>query len=452
MPRVSPIDAALRAAVDALANPVAERAAGEDVFAFVEDAFPLFRSLTGDGVRQTLAKVGQIAPGLQVHEVPSGTPVLDWVVPKEWRVHSARLLGPDGATIVDVEDHTLHLLGYSAPYRGTLSLDALRPHLWSDPERPDAIPYRTSYYREEWGFCLEHRRLEALVEGEYRVEIETELFDGSLTYGEIVLPGECEGEVLVSAHVCHPSLANDNLSALGVAAHLARRLAELPRRRLTWRFIFAPGTLGAIVWLAGHREIVDRVRHGLVLSNLGDGGAFHFKRTRGGASSIDRLVPKVFADSSEPLEVEDFSPFGYDERQYGSPGFDLPVAVLSRTPWGRYPEYHTSDDDLRLVRPQHLGRSLRRLLEVASALEHDRRWRNLEPYGEPQLGRRGLYHQIGGGDEGRTRQLALLWVLNQSDGGKSLLDVAERSGLSMRQIEDAAEALWQAELLAAVDD
>ncbi|MEM9555922.1 MAG: DUF4910 domain-containing protein [Acidobacteriota bacterium] len=456
-------------------------AEGEALYAFAEAAYPLCRSITGDGVRSTLDLLvdhffpEQLAdtraanahtPPLWVHEVPTGTRVLDWEVPREWSVRGARLVAPDGTVVVDFAEHNLHLMSYSAPFRGRLSFDDLRPHLFSLPERPTAIPYRTSYYAEHWGFCLRHELLERLEagefgEGEYTVEIDTSLEDGSLTYGELVLPGATDEIVLLSAHICHPSLANDNLSALAVAARLARLLATVPRR-FTYRIVFAPGTIGAITWLARNREAVRRVRHGLVLANLGDArdagdgpspGAFHYKRSQREDATVDRAVAQVLAqvsaDPAEPHEpvLEPFVPFGYDERQYCSPGFDLPVGLFSRTPWGRYPEYHTSDDDLSLLAPSALAGSLRRLLEIVHVLETDRRYLNLQPHGEPQLGRRGLYHHIGGGDDGRERQLALLWVLNQSDGGASLLDIAERSGVPYRRILAAARALEQAELL-----
>lgn len=439
---------------------------GAEMLALVRRAFPINRSITGEGVRSTLDLLAAIAPGLEVHEVPTGTPVLDWTVPKEWNVREAWIAGPDGRRIVDVAEHTLHLMGYSAPFRGRLSFAELDEHLFSLPERPDAIPYRTSYWKEHWAFCVTHRVREAMAAGEYgaagkigdgkyEVVVDTTLEDGHLTYGEVFLPSTQEGaseEILVSAHVCHPSLANDNLSGLAVAAYLARRLAELPRRRYGYRIVFVPGTIGSIVWLARNEAIVPRIRHGLVAANLGDEGAFHYKRSRRGDAVIDRAVETVLRDAGEVHEVMDFEPFGYDERQYCSPGFDLAVGLLSRTPWGRFPEYHTSDDDLDFVRPEALATSLRRYLEVVHVLENDIAYRNLSPKGEPQLGRRGLYHHIGGGEEGRERQLALLWVLNQSDGEHSLLDIARRSGLPFRRLLAAVRALLDADLLAPVKD
>lgn len=417
---------------------------GEEIHAFAREAFPLCRSITGDGVVQTLRLVQRQAP-IEIREVASGTEVFDWTVPPEWNIRDAWVKNSRGERVIDFRAHNLHVLNYSVPVRRTMPLAELKEHLFTLPEKPDLIPYRTSYYEERWGFCLAHRQLEAMEDGDYEVRIDSTLRPGHLRWGELLLPGASDDTVLVSTHVCHPSLANDNLSGIGVCAWLAAQLAEL-ELRYSYRFLFIPGTIGSITWLATHEEAARDVRHGLVAANLGDGGAFHYKRSRRGDAEIDRAVARVLADSGEAHEIEDFVPFGYDERQYCSPGFDLPVGLLSRTPWGRYPEYHTSADDLDLVRPEHLGASLRRYLEVVLLLETNRRYDNLEPYCEPQLGSRGLYPTLGG-DAGKEQQLALLWVLNQSDGEHSLLDVAERSQMRYAAILEAAEALLAAGLL-----
>ena len=419
--------------------------AGEAIHAFASEAFPICRSITGEGVRRTLELVARIVP-LEIHEVPTGTDVFDWQVPREWNVRAARIVGPDGAVVVDFADHNLHLLGYSVPVEGHLSRESLEPHLYSLPDQPHLIPYRTSYYQERWGFCLPHERRCALGEGRYEVLVDSSLEPGHLTYGEVVVPGASDETILISAHICHPSLANDNLSAVGVAAHLARTLQRCARR-YTYRFLFIPGTIGAITWLARNREAARAVRGGLVAANLGDCGAFHYKRSQQGNAEIDRAVEKVLADAGQPYEVEDFLPFGYDERQFNSPGFDLPVGLLSRTPWGRFPEYHTSADNLSFIKPQYLGESLARYLEIVDVLETNRTYRNTKPFCEPQLGKRGLYRTIGGSDQGRERELALLWVLNQSNGERSLLDIAERAGRSFGDIAEAAHALEAADLL-----
>lgn len=405
--------------------------------------YPICRSITGEGVRETFAMLREEIP-LEIREVPTGTPVFDWTVPREWNVRDAWVKNPAGEKVIDFREHNLHLLNYSVPVHRKMPLAELKEHLFTLPEQPDLIPYRTSYYREAWGFCLSHRRLQELEEGEYEVCVETTLADGSLTYGECSLPGETEREVLISCHSCHPSLCNDNLSGMAVCSALAAALAGAAHR-YSYRFLFLPGTIGSITWLALNEERAGRIAHGLVAANLGDPGKFHYKKSRRGNAEIDRAV--LLALRGTEHGAEDFIPFGYDERQYCSPGFDLPVGSLTRTPYGRYPQYHTSADDLDFVRPEALAGSLRLYLEVMNVLEGNRRYRNLNPKCEPQLGRRGLYRTIGGDDRGRERELALLWVLNLSDGRHDLLDIAERSGMSFEAIQNAARALEDAELL-----
>ncbi|HYE96017.1 MAG TPA: DUF4910 domain-containing protein [Rubricoccaceae bacterium] len=430
---------------------------GEDVgaalYAFAAELYPLPRCLTGEGLRETLRRIGARIP-LAVNEVPTGTPVLDWTIPKEWRLRAAWIATLDGRRLADAADSPLHVVQYSRPVRARMTLADLRPHLHTLPDHPDWTPYRTSYYADAWGFCLPHRTLEALeAAGDglpLDVCINAEHVDGALSYGECVLPGETDDEVLISAHACHPALANDNASALAVATFLAERLAARPRRRLTWRFLFAPGTLGAVAWLAQNPDAARRIRHGLVLANLGDAGGFTYKQTRRGTLAaqpltIDRAV--ALALREEGVEVRPFDPFGYDERQFGSPGFDLPVGRLTRTPHGEYPEYHTSADDLSLISPEALAGSLDALLRIADVLEGDGRYRSTEPFGEPMLGRRGLYRNAGGAVDTPETQRALLWVLNLADGQHTLLDVAERSGLPFEAIRTAADRLFEHGLL-----
>jgi aminopeptidase-like protein len=435
--------------MSASGGPRAPESVGADLHALAARLYPIPRSITGDGVRASLRILAERIP-LALHEIPSGTAVFDWTVPKEWVVRSARLTAPDGRVIADVDRHSLELLNYSAPFRGRLPLAELRKHLFSLPEHPDLVPYRTSYYEERWGFCLPHAVVESIPDGEYEVAIDTALVDGGLTWGEVVLPGDSAEEILFSTHCCHPSLANDNLSGMVVATALAARLAALPRRRHSYRFLFLPGTIGAIAWLATHPEERRRIRCGLVLAGLGAPGPFHYKRSRHGAATIDRELPRALARAGEPLVVEEFVPFGYDERQYNSPGIALPVGCFSRTPYGRYPEYHTSADDLDFIRPETLEGSLRALIAVVDRLETREVYRNLAPHAEPQLGRRGLYRTVGGDDTGRERELALLWVLNLSDGDHALEEIAERSGLGLERIRDAARRLVEVALLAPV--
>lgn len=411
---------------------------GEVLHSHVAALYPICRSITGEGLRATLRYVGRHIP-LTITEVPSGTEVLDWTVPPEWNVRGARLRTRDGRTLIDFADHSLHLLNYSTPVDRIVPRAELEAHLHSLPAQPDLIPYRTAYYQPDWGFCLPQRLREHLTEDAYRVEIDTTLQPGSLSYGECVLPGEEAGEVLFSAHACHPSLANDNLSSIAVAIEMARRLATR-RRRFTYRFLFAPGTIGAIAWLAANRDAATRLRHGLVLTCLGDPAAPTYKQSRRGNAAIDRYATHVLRARGHAARIMPFSPIGYDERQYGSPGFDLPVGCLMRSPGGTFAEYHTSADNLDFVRPAALADSLDVLTDIVELIEHDTCWRTTQPFGEPQLGRRGLY----GGDIDR---MALLWVLNLSDGRHSLFDIAERAGRPFAAVRAAATAAAQTGLL-----
>ena len=420
-------------------------ATGGDMHSLIRELYPICRSITGDGVRRSLRILRRVAP-LTLHEVPTGTAVFDWVVPREWNLRKARLVGPDGEVVVDSDRLNLHVLNYSVPFRGKVRLEELDKHLHSLPNQPSLVPYRTSYYKDDWGFCLTHEQRARLRPGEYDVLIDTSLTEGSLTYGEAVLPGASSDEVLISAHCCHPSLANDNLSGMVLAATLARLLGGLPLR-YTYRFLFVPGTIGSITWLAQNEERARRIAHGLVVAGVGDAGRLTYKRSRRGTTEIDRAVLQVLASSGQDYEVRDFSPYGYDERQYCSPGFDLAVGSLTRTPHSEYPEYHTSGDNPDLVRPDRLVDSLRRYLEVFEVLEGNRTYLNLSPKGEPQLGKRGLYGSIGGRSQTVASQMAMLWVLNVSDGSRSLLDIAERSKLPFTDVRRAARALEAAGLL-----
>lgn len=423
---------------------------GTKLYAHVEALFPLCRSITGNGLRHTLRYIAERIP-LEIREVPSGTRVLDWEVPLEWNVRGASISTLAGKTVVDFALSNLHLMQYSKPLDRVVPREELDRHLHSLPQQPDLIPYRTGYYADSWGFCLAHRDRESLRDEAYRVVIDTTLEPGSLSYGECFLPGELPDEVLFSVHSCHPSLANDNLSSIAIAIELARDLAKR-RHRFGYRFLFAPGTIGAITWLHFNRDATERIRHGLVLACLGDSGAPSYKQSRRGDALIDRYAAYVLRDEGHGERVLPFIPYGYDERQYCSPGFDLPVGALMRSPNGTFPEYHTSADNLSFVKPTALADSLRLLDRIVGLIEQDAVWRNTAPYGEPQLGRRGLYRAIGGGEDAEARghfdQLTLLWVLNLADGKHSLLDMAERSGKPFESIAAAATALSDAGLLA----
>jgi len=417
---------------------------GQELHDFARLMYPICRSITGEGVRRTLRLVGERIP-LQLHEVPSGSRVFDWEVPLEWNIEDAYVMDGDGRRVVDFQEHNLHIVSYAEPVSASMSRAELLPRLHSIPEHPDWIPYRTSYYRRSWGFCLRQRDLERLPAGPYRVEIRSRLARGSLTYAEAVIPGSSRDEVLFFAHVCHPSLANDNCSGISIATALARWVAGEPRR-YTYRFVFAPGTIGSLCWLARNEKRLHRVRHGMVLALLGDPGPLTYKMSRRENSEIDAVARYALSATDPGAQVIGFSPYGYDERQLCSPGFNLPVGRLTRSVNGGYPQYHSSADDLSLIRPECLAQSYEACQRIISILETDRRYVNLSPKGEPLLGKRGLYGAVGGRSPAE-REHALLWVLNQSDGSRSLLDIAGRSGIEFQRIREAAAALQDAGLL-----
>jgi len=422
---------------------------GTELHRFVAELYPICRSITGDGVRRTLDLVERVVP-LERTEVPTGTPVFDWEIPREWNIRDAWIADASGRRVVDFRAHNLHVVNYSAPVDRTMSLEELQPHLHSLPERPDWIPYRTTYYRENWGFCLRHRDREAMGPGPYRVVVDSTLEPGSLTLAEAVVEGSTDGEAIVYTHGCHPSLANDNLTGIAVAAALARALrAERPR--LTWRFVFGPGTIGSLAWLSRNEQRLPRLRAGLTIGLLGDAGPLRYKRSRRGDTVTDRVAAHVIGRDPFGGLLTPFEPYGYDERQFCSPGFDLPVGRITRSPNGTYPEYHASADDLSLVRPEKLAESIRAVAETISLLDANRRLLNLSPKGEPRLGKRGLYGSVGGAGPGEFEH-ALLWVLSLADGAHDLLAMAERSGLSFELLDRAASALEQAMLVRSLDE
>jgi aminopeptidase-like protein len=417
---------------------------GRQLHAFARRLYPICRSITGAGVRDTLALIGARVP-LVLREVPSGTRVFDWQVPLEWNIEAASVLDPHGEPVVSLEQHNLHIVSYSEPVQRSLPLEQLRPRLHTLPAAPDWIPYRTSYYQRSWGFCLPHRQMLRLKPGRYRVSVRSSLRPGSLTYGEWYLPGRTRQEVLLFTHICHPSLANDNASGMALLPALAQWLASEPRR-YSYRAVFAPGTIGSLCWLKANERRLGRVAHGLVLGLLGDSAALTYKCSRRGDCEIDRAAAYVLADAAFRGGTIPFEPYGYDERQLCSPGFNLPVGRLTRSVNGGYPQYHSSADDLALIRPAALGQSLAACQRILSVLEDNRRWVGTRPKGEPRLGKRGLYGATGGAGPAQ-RERALLWVLNQADGRSSLLDIAGRSAMPFEQIAAAAGELARVRLL-----
>ena len=422
-----------------------EAGIGEAIFALAAEIYPICRSITGDGVRRTLTHLGRHID-LEVHEVPTGTQVFDWTIPPEWTIRDAYIKNAAGERVVDFRSCNLHVLNYSRPVRATLPLDELKKHVFTLPDQPDLIPYRTAYYAEAWGFCMAHNRLAALPDGLYEVVIDASLDAGSLTYGEYLHRGATDEEFLFSAHVCHPSLANDNCSGLALLTLLAERLAPL-RTRYSYRFLFAPGTIGAITWLARNEHRVSRIKHGLVVSGVGDGGGPTYKKSRRGDALIDRAMAHVLRHAASSPRILDFFPYGYDERQFCSPGFDLGVGLFQRSQYATFTEYHTSADNLDFIRPEHLGSSYRMITAMVDIVENDWRPRSTSPKGEPQLGRRGLYSALGGDKDGPAKSIAFLWILNLADGRHTLLDIAERAQLPFGVVAEAARLLRGSGLL-----
>jgi aminopeptidase-like protein len=416
----------------------------QEMYQLIAELYPICRSITGHGLRETLRLIKKHIP-LTIHEVPTGATVFDWTVPKEWTIRDAYVKNAQGERIIDFQKSNLHVVSYSVPVKKKVSLQELKEHLFTLPEYPDWIPYRTSYYRENWGFCLSHRQLLELKDEEYEVCIDSSLEQGHLTYGEYFLVGENSDEVLISCHACHPSLCNDNLSGVTLVAFLAKHLSRISLRH-SYRFLFIPGTIGSITWLSLNEVQVPRIKHGLTVANVGDPGKSTYKKSRRGDAEIDRAASHVLKHSGNDYGIIEFSPYGYDERQFCSPGFNLPVGCLMRTPHSRFPEYHTSADDLDFVHPCYLADSFHKCLSVLYVLENNRIYLNQNPKCEPQLGRRGLYRMMGGTD-GSIDELALLWALNLSDGSHSLLDIAERAGCAFDSIKKAADALLAHDLL-----
>jgi aminopeptidase-like protein len=418
---------------------------GKGMHGLISDLYPICRSITGEGVRETLGVLQQYIP-LSIHEVPTGTAVFDWDVPKEWNIRDAYIKNVKGERIVDFKQSNLHVVNYSIPVHRKMPLEELKEHLFTLPDHPGWIPYRTSYYKESWGFCLSHDQYLSLADEEYEVCIDSSLADGHLTYGEYFIQGKSTDEVLISCHICHPSLCNDNLSGISLAVYLANALESLSPR-YSYRFLFIPGTIGSVTWLSLNEPQVAKIKHGLVLTCVGDTGQFTYKKSRRGDAEIDRILAYVLKCSGQAYEIIEFFPYGYDERQYCSPGFNLAVGCFMRSSHGTFPEYHTSADDLDFVKPQYLDQSFHMCLSAIQVLENNRVYLNLNPKCEPRLGKRGLYRMVGGEKDGGVNEMAILWVLNLSDGTYSLLDIAERSGLAFGVIKQAADALLGANLL-----
>jgi aminopeptidase-like protein len=423
---------------------------GSDLHRWATELFPICRSLTGQGVRETLHYVQELLPALEIHEVPSGTRALDWTVPDEWNIRDAYIADVAGNRLIDFQASNLHVVGYSEPIDALMARDELEPHLHSLTEQPDAIPYVTSYYRRSWGFCLTERQREHLSAGPFRVVIDSTLESGSLTYADAVIPGETCEEVLLSTYVCHPSMANNELSGPVVTVALGRWLESLPRRRYTYRLVFAPETIGAIVYLARHIEhLRAHVRAGWVVTCIGDDRAYSYVPSRLGGTLPDRISRYVL-DTSVPNWAEySFLDRGSDERQWCSPGADLPVCSVMRSKYGTYPEYHTSLDGLRVVTPTGLQGGFDVLRRCIELIEANRRWRARQP-GEPHLGPRGLYPTTSyKGSALDTR--VMMNILAYCDGDHDVVDLALRTGAPAPTVVELLERLAAAGVIEPAD-
>ncbi len=409
--------------------------------------FPLCRSITGQGVRDTLTILSEVIP-LTIHEVPTGTKVFDWNIPQEWNIQDAYIKAPDGKKIVDFKKNNLHVMSYSTPIQKKIHLSELKEHLYSLPAEPDLIPYKTNYYSPQWGFCMTHKALQRLKDGMYEVVIDSSFKKGSLTYGELFIPGKSTEEILISSYVCHPSMANDSLSGVMVTTFLAKQLLKEERLNYSYRFLFVPETIGAITWLSKNHATTKNIKYGLVATTVGDRGPFTYKKSRAGNTRIDIAAEKALKDSKKPYSIIDFFPWGSDERQYNSPGFNLSVGSLMRSMYGTYREYHTSGDDLTFVKGKYIEESIDLYQDIVFILEHDTLFQSENPFGEPQLGKRGLYGKGGKNDpDAEEKERALLWLMAYADGKHSLLDIASISGIHFRLVYEAAQSLFEHTLL-----
>ncbi len=420
---------------------------GQDIYRLLSKLYPINRSITGSGVRQTL-KILQDNIPLSVHEVKSGEKVLDWEVPDEWNIRNAYIADSRGNKIIDFEKSNLHVVNYSVAVDTKLSLIELKKRLYTLPDRPDWIPYKTSYYDKTWGFCIAYNDYKKLKDDIYTVVINSTMENGSLTYGEYYLPGKSVDEILISTHICHPSLANDNLSGIAVAAYLAKYVQSLKKRKFSYRFLFVPGTIGALSWLSLNRTKIGNIVWGLVLTGLGDSGNLTYKKSKLGNSEVDASVQRILKDSGKQYKIVDFYPFGYDERQYSAVGFNIPTGLLMRSMHGAYPQYHTSADNLDFVSAKRLGEALKVCRDLINSWEKEKFYSNNFPYGEPQLGKRGIYQAMNDVSvKSKNLQMAILWVLSLSDGKTSLTSIAKRAGNDYKLVSLAAEILQSKKII-----
>jgi aminopeptidase-like protein len=421
-----------------------EESLGLKMHQLMAKAFPICRSITGDGVRETLRIISDVIP-LTIHEVPTGTAAFDWSVPKEWNIRDAYVADKSGKKVVDFKQHNLHVIGYSVPVDKWITLSELQEHLHSLPEQPNAIPYVTSYYKERWGFCISHNERAKLIDGKYHVYIDSTLKEGSLTYGECLLKGETEQEVFLSTYVCHPSMANNELSGPVVTAFIVKWLASQPRK-YTYRVIFIPETIGSITYLSRNLGIMKKnVKAGFNISCIGDNRAYSYVASRYENTLADKVVSNVLSFNHPDFIKYSFLDRGSDERQYCSPGVDLPLVTLSRSKYGTYPEYHTSLDNLDVVTEEGLLGGYELVKDCINVIENNRVFR-VTCYGEPQLGKRGLYPNLSTKKSGASVETMMDFIA-YADGNNDLLKISKIIHKPVWEIVPIAEKLLEAGLL-----
>ncbi len=397
---------------------------GFEIHDFARQLWGLNRSITGEGVRETLLKIANHLPNMKVHSVPTGTKVFDWTVPKEWHVREAYIVAPSGKKICDFSKNNLHLLGYSVPFEGSLSLGELKKRLHTLPEQPNAIPYVTSYYKKRWGFCISQNELDSLEDGDYKIKIDSELFNGNLNYGELIIPGKSQKEVFLSTYICHPSMANNELSGPTVLTFLAKWLCNLKEKEFTHRIIFVPETIGSITYLSiNHNEMRKNIFAGFNISCIGDEKAFSYLPSRDGQTISDEVAKHVLTWIDPNFIKYTWLDRGSDERQYCAPGIDLPVASILRTKWLEYPEYHTSLDNLEnVVTPKGLDGGYWALRKSLELIEKNKKFK-VTVYGEPQMSKRDLYPTLSTKKNNNNKKL-IMDLISMCDGRNSLLKIA----------------------------